>query len=266
MASISERTGGYLAPEFTALAHRGGALLPANLGIENTIAAFAHAVELGFRYLETDVHATRDGVLVAFHDSNLLRVTDMDISIADVTAAELSQIRIGGREPIPTVDELLEAFPDCSLNIDIKADAATVPLARAIDGHAATDRVCVGSFSPARIQRFRRLMPDVVTSVSPAGVGSLLLGRVGSDRRRPARVYQVPLTHRVAGVELRVVTPARVRAIHRAGRKIHVWTVDDPEVMHELIDWGVDGIVTDRPDLLKRVLRNRGMWSTSFGA
>lgn len=244
------------------MAHRGGALLAENLGIENTLKAFRNAHELGFRYLETDVHATSDGRLVAFHDENLSRVADVDAHIADLPLADLQRILVGGREPIPTLDELFETFPDARFNLDIKAPGATALLAQSIERHGLQTEVCVGSFSAKRLATFRRLLPTVTTSIAPPGVAMLGVGRVVRANTRAPRVYQVPLHHRVAGIRMTILTPARVRAIHAAGLKVHVWTIDDPVQMHELIDWGVDGIITDRPDQLKRVLHDRGMWST----
>lgn len=261
MACMAQ-TAGFLSPGFAAMAHRGGALLAENLGIENTIQAFGNAVDLGYEYLETDVHATSDGVLVAFHDANLARVTDTEAEIADLTFEELRELRVGERAVIPTLDELFETFGHCYFNLDLKADAAVELLVETIRRHHAEHRVCVGSFSSARLRRFRRRAPQVPTSASPLGVVASLLGLIGRTPGQAPRVFQVPLTHQLGPVTVRVVTPERVRAIHDAGRRIHVWTIDDPEVMHELIDWGVDGIITDRPDLLKGVLRDRGMWST----
>ncbi|MFD0864239.1 glycerophosphodiester phosphodiesterase [Tessaracoccus lubricantis] len=240
------------------MAHRGGSFLTANLGIENTIRAFANAVALGFRYLETDVHTTRDGHLVAFHDVTLDRVTDVAGSLRDLSLDELSSLRVGDREPIPTLDELFETFPDINFNIDIKSVTAVQPLVDAIVKHGAERRVCVGSFARTRIRRFRSLLPQVPTAVSPTGVAALTMGVISSG----GDVYQVPLEHPVGPVTVDIVTPKNIERIHAAGRRIHVWTVDDPTTMHRLIDWGVDGIVTDRPDFLKDVLRARGMWST----
>ncbi|MDO5094527.1 MAG: glycerophosphodiester phosphodiesterase [Propionibacteriaceae bacterium] len=256
---------GFLEPEFTAMAHRGGALLTANLGIENTLAAFANAVALGFEYLETDVHATADGQLVAFHDPNLARVTDVEGRIADLPLVAVREVRVGEREPIPTVTELLETFPDAKFNFDIKAPGATAPLADTIRRHGAEQRVCVGSFSQLRINRFRRLLPEAMTAVGPVGVAAMRLGHLRPYRPGAPGVFQIPITQQVAGFSVRLLTPSRIRAIHRAGYRIHVWTVDVPDEMHTLIDWGVDGIVTDRPDLLREALRSRGMWTTRLG-
>ncbi|AQP52253.1 glycerophosphodiester phosphodiesterase [Tessaracoccus flavescens] len=248
----------YTSPQFTAMAHRGGSLLTANLGIENTTRAFSNAVRLGYRYLETDVHASADGRLFAFHDDKLERVTGFEGSLHQLGSTEIEEIRVGGREPIPSLDELLETFPEANFNIDLKHDPAVAPLAEAIRRHGAERRVCVGSFSRPRIKRFRTLLPRVPTSVSSAGTAALTLGRISKG----GQIYQVPLRHSVGPVSVDIVTPQNIARAHAAGRKIHVWTIDDPTTMHRLIDWGVDGIITDRPDSLKEVLRARGMWST----
>ncbi len=258
MGGMSARPSDFLDARFIPMAHRGGSFLPANLGIENTLRAFRNAVDLGYEYLETDVHCTRDGHLVAFHDEQLVRVTDFDGRPGDLTLGEIKQLRVGGREEIPTLDELLEALPTAKFNIDIKARKATLPLSRAIDRHAAHDRVCVASFSNARIRLFRKLQPRVVTAATRTAAAGLLTGVV----RTRGDVFQVPLRQRVGLVHWELVTAKTIEAVHQAGKKLHVWTIDDEITMHRLIDWGVDGIITDRPDLLKAVLRMRGMWST----
>lgn len=239
------------------MAHRGGSLLTANLGIENTIKAFDNAVELGFRYIETDVQVTSDGVPVIFHDTTVTRVTDEPGRVSSIPYSRLKELRVGGREPIPTLDEVLEAFPQVRFNIDMKVDRATGLIADTIRAHNAQHRVCIGAFSQKRLRLFRKLRPDVPTSFSPLAVAALRLG----FRPGGGEVFQIPRTHSFFGLPITLATPRRINAIHDYGRKVHVWTIDDPVAMHELIDWGVDGIITDRPDLLKGVLRNRGMWS-----
>lgn len=251
-------TNEYLDPKFIAMAHRGGALLPQNLGIENTIRAFQNAVDLGYQYLETDVHATSDGQLIAFHDNDFSRMADLAASPTQMTFEEIREIPIGGTEQIPTLDELFEAFPEQRFNIDIKERSATDLLVKVVKRHNAHGRVCVGSFSASRISRFRKLLPQVPTAAAPpsAALLPLVVARTRGD------VYQIPIRHKIAGVSVQFITPATVRKIHAAGKKIHVWTINDEVTMHRLIEWGVDGIITDRPDLLKTVMHMRGMWST----
>lgn len=264
MATMSSQASGYLAPEFIPMAHRGGALLLDNMGIENTETAFGNATRMGFSYLETDVHATVDGQLVAFHDPDLGRVTDTPGFIADLTLDEVRTVRVGGREVVPTLDELLDSFPDARFNIDLKATGAVSLLVEAITRHNAQDRVCVGSFASSRLRRFRHLMPAVTTAATMTEVMAMAAGRV-RRRSRAEVVFQIPMSHVVGPVTVPLVTARTVAAVHAAGRKMHVWTIDDADTMHALIDLGVDGIVTDRPDLLKAVLIARGMWSTQQG-
>jgi glycerophosphoryl diester phosphodiesterase len=247
---------------FAAIAHRGGAGHPELAGKENTLAAFSHAVSLGYRYLETDVHATRDDQVVVFHDEDLTRVSDGRGAIADYSLTEVNRLRVGGSEPIPTLDEVLESFPDTCFNIDIKHAHAITPLVKLIERHRAQDRVCVASFSVERLRAFRRLMGRrVPTSVSTIGViwngyVPVLPGLLNS----PGMAIQIPVTRQVGRRQLRVLTPRLLRHAHMAGKVVHIWTVDDPLEMHRLLDMGVDGIVSDRTDLLKQVFIERGIW------
>jgi glycerophosphoryl diester phosphodiesterase len=252
-----------------AMAHRGGSMHADLVGLENTLEAFRHAVKLGYHYLETDVHATRDGVLLAFHDEVLERVTDQVGRISDLTAAQASRALIGGRHAVPTMAELLEELPDVRFNIDIKSESAIHPLVAMIDRLGAHDRVCVGSFSVSRMATFRRLTDgQVATSATPTEVAALRAAPSAVFVRRRTRgaqdrtgrlgpaVLQVP-HHRG---RFTVVTPGLVRRAHAAGLHVHVWTVDEPEEMRELLGKGVDGLITDRTDVLRDVLVARGQW------
>jgi glycerophosphoryl diester phosphodiesterase len=243
-----------------AFAHRGGPRHPAAPGPENTLKAFEHAVGLGYRYLETDVHATSDGVLLAFHDPTLLRLTGQVGRLADATYAALGAVLVGGREPIPRLSDLLEAFPTARFNVDLKSAGAVEPMADLVRGTRCHDRVCVGSFSEAALRRFRRLVDrPVATSRGVLAVGLSLVpgGRLlGTVVRDAGVAYQVPQRHR----GLTVVDRRFVERAHRAGHPVHVWTVDRPDRMHELLDMGVDGLISDRTDLLRDVLVARGQW------
>lgn len=249
-----------------AFAHRGGAYHPEIEGLENTMAAFEHAARLGYGYLETDVHVTRDGVLLAFHDDVLDRVTDRCGALADLTLDQIRQARIDGREAIPTLGQLVDAFPHARFNIDIKSLGAVAALADFIGERNLWNRVLVGSFSPARIRTFRELTAGrVPTAAHP---GEIIAFRLLPSARLAARLvgsdfaaFQVP--HRRLG--LRVITRGLVRRAHAAGHHVHVWTIDDPQEMRTLLDRGVDGLFTDRTDLLKDVLLARGQWWSADG-
>jgi glycerophosphoryl diester phosphodiesterase len=238
-----------------AMAHRGGALHPANLGYENSMHAFEHAVGLGYRYLETDLHATSDGVVIAFHDHRLDRVTDRTGVISQLPWSEVRKARINGHEPIPLLSEVLERFPAIRLNLDIKADNGVLPAAEVLRKMDAIDQVCVSSFSQARVWRIRRELGERLAT----GFGQQEIARLRFAPFRlnsPGACLQIP---EVFG-RIRVLTPGLLRRAHALGKQVHVWTIDDPAAMHRLLDAGVDGLITDRTDLLRDVLIERGQW------
>ena len=240
-------------PGILAFAHRGGA----GDAAENTLPAFARAADLGYRYFETDAHLTADGVVVAFHDDVLDRVTDGTGAIADLPWAEIAQARVGG-QPIPRLDELLETFPDVRVNIDPKHDPVVAPLADLLQRLGAVERVGIGSFSDRRLAEMRRRCgPRLCTSLGPRGTARLKAAARGVPiGRLPSPCVQVPVrSGRVVITDRRFVVAA-----HRRGLQVHVWTVDDPAEMERLIDLGVDGLMTDRLEVLKDVLVRRGLW------
>jgi glycerophosphoryl diester phosphodiesterase len=257
----------YLAgPYPRAFAHRGWHVGDLN-GMENSLSAFRRAVDEGYRYLETDVHATADGVVVVHHDEDLDRTTDARGIVASLPWKSVSRAKIAGREPVSRLEDLLEELPDALINIDVKADSAVGPVAETLRRTGAVDRVCLASFSDSRLQRLRhRIGPKLVTSMGPRSVVALwAAGRFWAARALRAtrgRMVQVPVSQgRLTVVDQRLVTAA-----HRRGMEVHVWTIDDATQMHQLLDLGVDGLVTDQPEILRGVLRARGTWPASQAA
>jgi glycerophosphoryl diester phosphodiesterase len=245
---------GYLDhPRPLAFAHRGGAGHYA----ENSWPAFEHAVGLGYAYLETDVHATADGVLVAFHDKTLDRVTDATGAIAALPYAAVAAARIGGSEPIPRLVDLLGAWPDLRFNIDVKDAPAVGPLADVLSRTAAWDRVCICSFSGRRLQATRRaLSRPVCMATSPLGIGMLRYGLPMPELAPKFAAAGV----RCAQVPVSMATAPFLRRARAVGLQVHVWTVNDARTMARLLDLGVDGIMTDQTELLRAVLTERGQW------
>ena len=237
-------------PHPIAFAHRGGA----SDAPENTMAAFEYAVNLGYRYVETDVQVTSDGVLLAFHDFNLKRTCGIDRQVSEMTWAEVSAARVDGLAPIPTLEDLLDTWPELRVNIDCKADNAVEGLVSALRRTKSLHRVCVGAFSDIRIRRLRRILgPDLCTALGPGGVANLRFAKMS---RTAANTAQVP----VSSGSLVVTTDKFVERAHRLGLKVHIWTIDDAPEMARLLDMGVDGIMTDRPTVLRDVLERRGQW------
>ena len=239
-----------------AFAHRGGA----SSAPENTLIAFQDAVDLGYRYVETDVHATSDGALVAFHDNDLSRTCGVNKKISEVTWDELKTVRVNGTEPIPLLTDILGTWPDLRVNIDCKSEGALKPLVEIIQRANCLDRICIGSFSDSRMARIRAALgPGLCSSMPPREVAKMLAVttmRLSSGTNWPAQAAQVP----VKQGPIPVVTRAFVEKAHRLGIHVHVWTIDDPVEMSRLLDLGVDGIMTDDTRALRDVMRARGSW------
>lgn len=236
---------------------------------ENTMTAFEQAVELGYRYLETDIRISKDGVVMVFHDATLDRTTDGDGKVIQRTRAELAELDAGyrfdrdGAHPyrgmgigIPTLEELVTAYPEAVFSIDMKENGLERPLAEIVERLDLWERVIVGSFSGARIKRFRRLVGrPVATSAGPAEMARFLANtRAGRPSRLVADTMQVPVTYR----GIRVVDRTTVAAAHAAFKQLIVWTINDGNEMRALLELGVDGIITDRPDILRYVMEERG--------
>lgn len=238
---------------------------------ENTLEAFEAAVRMGYSHLETDLHMTKDGVLVCHHDATVDRTTNGIGPVESHTFAELQRLDAGFRHRskdgyrfraggirIPSLEEAVKAFPDARFIIDMKADGMEDALMALIERHALYDRLIVGSFQDSRLERFRQASGGSVPTSTGREIARLwvLASRVGRGVPTKAAALQLPTQMR--GV--RVVDEKLVRSAHRAGLQVHVWTVNRTEDMIRYLDIGVDGIVTDRPDLLKNVLVDLDRW------
>jgi glycerophosphoryl diester phosphodiesterase len=247
-----------------AFAHRGGSAEAP----ENTYASFARAVSLGYRYLETDVHASADGVVVVCHDPALMRTAGRPGLIRELTWRELAGVRVQGDQPLPRLDEVLSTWPGARFNIDAKHPSVVGPLAEVLRQDGVLDRVCVTSFSDGRIAALRRLLgPGLCTAMGPRAItalrlASLLPATTSGTRPGWSRAWSGAAAAQVPMASRRVpVTDRRfVAAAHRAGLAVHTWTIDDEATMDALLDLGVDGIMTDRPSRLKAVLERRNAW------
>ncbi|MGJ7441621.1 glycerophosphodiester phosphodiesterase [Aquipuribacter sp. MA13-6] len=232
---------------------------------ENTLVAFGHALQLGLRHLETDVHATVDGVAVVLHDPDLARTAGRPTPVGRLTWQELGEVRVAGAHRVPRIEEVLDAFPDAVLNIDVKDPRAVRPLAEAVLAAGATDRVLVASFDGRRARAVQHLAPGVARS---AGIAASTGVRLATALERVSpRLGRLLLVQAAGGADalqlperagrIEVVTPRLVDLAHEVGLQVHVWTVDDPADMERLLDLGVDGLMSDRADLLSDVLARR---------
>lgn len=236
-------------------AHRGLALDAP----ENTPLAFAAAIAAGVDYIETDVHASADGVAMIAHDPDLKRTAGRDVRVAQLTKAELRRLDLGEGQHLPSLAEVLDGFPETRFNIDIKSPDAVEPTVRAILDLDAVDRVLVSSFDERRRRAAVDRLPGVATSASSTrfleALAAAKIGAAGGVRRALRGIHAVQIPERALRVS--TITPRTVAAFHAADVEVHVWTINDPDRMRSLLDLGVDGIVTDRADLALQVVEGR---------
>ena len=256
---------------FQGLAHRGGGLEQ----FENSPAAFQHAAALGYRYIETDLQASRDGVLYLFHDDDLARCSTGTGLFSDHESEAIDKLRLKNGEAIPRLADILARYPDITLNADVKTDACIQPVTRFLQSSPYRTRLVLASFSTRRLRAIRQaveetpsdmfmadmFMADIsMTDISvsnlymtggQADIAALYAGQwIGALRPPPICAAQIPPRH--YGIEL--ASPRFIRHCHAHHIKIHVWTINDPDEMRRLIRLGVDGICTDRPTILREVL------------
>ncbi|GAA4781744.1 glycerophosphodiester phosphodiesterase [Actinomycetospora chlora] len=249
-----------------AFAHRGWHIDDL-AGLENSLAAFRRAVDEGYSHLETDVHATADGVLVVHHDATLRRVAGHPGVLRSMPWADLAGVRLRGREPLPRLEEVLEALPGTRFNVDLKAPGTLAPMLRLLERDDVAERVAVASMDEGRLQAVRARYGDRVVT----GVASRSAVRLRARAAAPAVVRRplgraLPVRGDLAQLPVRfgvlpVIDAGLLAAAHDLGLEVHAWTVDRTSEMHRLLDLGVDGIMTDRPDLLRDVLVTRGAWT-----
>jgi len=231
-----------------AIAHRGGA----GLAPENTLDAFARSYALGVRYLETDVRMSADGVCLAFHDATLDRVLGRPGTVRTTMSTEL--------RGIPTMAEVLHAFPDAYFTIDVKDEVAIAPLAKTLIEADAAHRVCAAGAWDGWLARLRHQVgPELTTALGWRALATLLASAptrvIPPWWHEPGRFAHVP--ERLASL----LTGRLLTRAHALGVRVIVWTVNEPARMHRLLDAGVDGIISDRPDLLRDVLISRDQWT-----
>ncbi|MHA6794653.1 glycerophosphodiester phosphodiesterase family protein [Pseudonocardia bannensis] len=254
-----------------AYAHRGWHI-DELAGCENTLAAFRRAVDEGFSYLELDVHASADGVAMVHHDRTLDRATDGRGALARMPATEIERARVSGREPIPRLEQVLTELPDTRITIELKSDAVVLPTLAVLERTNAWDRVCIGGYNERWLRRARAGGGDrLLTSMAQTSAFGLrsrawleaLPGPLGALSGLPVLppvhggLAQLP--HHFGA--LRVVDSDLLRVAHASAREVHVWTVNDRAEMGQLLDLGADGLISDRPDLLRDLLHDRGEWA-----
>ena len=228
-------------------AHRGGSMEAP----ENTLESFKYSLELGCAYIETDVQLSSDGIPYIFHDDDLSRLLGKDVAFNSLHSSEIQNLKLFESFDIPTLETALKTFPDALFQIDLKTDEVAIPAMKIIETLEAFDRVCIASFSSKRLARINEMYPHVCLSMGPKEILKLLLASYGLYKKKvPGNCLQVPIYQ--YGIKL--VTKRFIQYVQNIGLKIHVWTINDKNQMQQLINLGVDGIITDRPKALKDLL------------
>ena len=233
----------FLDSEFQGFVHRGDT----SIFLENTIEAFQSAISLGYQYLETDLRETSDGKIITFHDPNLKRITGANITISETKFSDIRMRRLPSRETIPTIDELLEEFPDSFFNMDLKVNQIEEKVLKKINSHNALERVCLGSFNSKIIKKINSLEPKILTSM---GISQVIMYKF-FQKKNLSKLIQIP-THWKG---IKVITKKFIDRLHNDGLKVHVWTINKETEMQSLIDLGVDGIMTDNASGLIKVMK-----------
>ena len=242
----------YLNSNFSAFAHRGGA----NDFVENTLEAFQQSINLGFKYIETDVQATKDNKLVIFHDDDLKRMMNVNVDISSINYNELKKYKINDVYEVPTFLETVSSWPNIRFNIDPKSDKSAELLINELKLLDNVDRFCIGSFNSERLDKIRKAFDfKICTSMGLNEVVNFYLLRFFGISKVSTPCLQLPYYRK----GFKVITPNLIRDAHRFNKKVHAWTIDDPVQMNELLDMGIDGIMTDSPKLLKSEIAKRGI-------
>lgn len=249
----------YTDPGPLAVAHRGGA----GIHPENSLTAFAHAYGLGVRWLETDVRSSSDGVAVLHHDRSLRRLFGRDAAVCDLTWDQLRSMRTPAGDRLVRPIDVLESFPDARFAVDVKDPAVVPGLLADIRRAGAAERVCLAGAPDDLLDRAAVAEPGLTTALGWRSlVAFLAAARLGTPHgavaRRPDHARWAHVPDRLLGAG--VLTAGVVSRAADLDLHVMAWTIDDPERMHDLLDIGVRGVISDRPDLLREVLLARGEW------
>ena len=231
------------------LAHRGGSLE----SLENTIESFAYSQSIGCRFIETDVQVSADGIPYIFHDESIKRLLGSDVIFSSMNSSEIDELKLFDNHHIPTLESVLNLFPDLYFQIDLKTNLVAKPALKVIKENNAMHRVCIASFNSKRLKQVDSDYPEICLSMGPTEVIKLLLSSFGLYKKEiSGDCLQVPMYW----YGIKVVTKRFINFIHSKNLKIMVWTINDTKTFEKLIDLNVDGIITDKPKSLFKLLKN----------
>jgi len=239
---------------FYAFAHRGGT----EFAPENTFEAFSNAVEIGYEFLETDVHINADGELMAFHDSTIDRVTNYEGELKNFTSNQLKKIKINDKFNIPLLADLIEAFASIFFSVDMKTDDTVIPLIKLVNRMGVKDRICFASFNQKRLKYVRdEYLNKCITSLGPNEIAQTkLFSILGKKIHIKSRIASLPISK----YKIQLLNKSHIEFLKSSNIKVIAWTINKTEEMKHLINMGVDGIMTDNISSLKKILIKKNLW------
>ena len=235
---------------FIGLSHRGNS----KKFIENSFEAFNSVIQLGYKYIETDLRMTLDNEVIAFHDPDLKRLFNLDLQVKDLTFNEINNLFKEQNSSLLTLEDALKKFPEINFNIDLKVSKVIQDSIRVVADLNAFDRVCFASFHSSHTEKVLRHNQKAIVSM---GMKDIALFKFLKLNYKNIKIIQIPLKWK----GIKVLTRNLIKKAHKSNLQVHVWTINDRKTINNLIDLGVNGIVTDEPELLMEIMKERDLIS-----
>lgn len=240
----------YQKDPFIGLSHRGNS----KDFIENSFEAFNSVIQMGYKYIETDLRMTLDGEVIAFHDPDLKRLFNLDLLVKDLTFNEIANLFKEKNCRLLTLEDALKEFPHVNFNIDLKVKEAIQHSVKVVADLNSFDRVCFASFHSSHTKKVLHLNQNAIVSMSMKDVALFKFFKIYNKR---IKVIQIPIKWK--GIKL--LTRNLMQEAYKNNLLVHVWTVNDEVTINNLIDIGVNGIITDQPELLMKTMKERDLIS-----
>ena len=235
---------------FIGLSHRGNS----KKFIENSFEAFNSVVQMGYKYIETDLRMTLDKEVIAFHDPDLKRLFNLDLQVKDLTFNEIANLFKEKNCSLLTLEDVLKEFPKIYFNIDLKVEEVIQDSIKVVADFNAFDRVCFASFHSNRTGKVLRYNQNAIVSM---GMKDIALFKFFKFNNKNKKIIQIPLKWK----GIKILTRNLIQKAHKSNLLVHVWTINDRKLINNLIDLGVNGIVTDEPELLMEIMKERDLIS-----
>jgi len=235
---------------FIGLSHRGNS----KKFIENSFEAFNSVIQMGYKYIETDLRMTKDNEVIAFHDPDLKRLFNLDLQVKDLTFNKIANLFKEKNCSLLTLEDALKKFPEIHFNIDLKVKEVIQDSIKVVENLNAFNRVCFASFHSSHTKKILQHNQNAIVSM---GMKDVALFKFFKFHNKKIRIIQIPLKWK----GIKVLTRNLIQKADKSNLFVHVWTINDRKTINYLIDLGVNGIVTDEPELLMEIMKERDLIS-----